>query len=212
MKQVVSRSLGDEDRVFRALLGGGPQTVRDLVRECQVTATAVRHHLQKLMAQGLVERRECHRGGRGRPSYVYYVPDSVRSELGNNFSDLAVAMWEELDQCQDRGFAMRVLRQVGDRLGRFYGALLGNGSLKDRVQRLAGLLRQRGVAAEAGEAGDAAVLRLLHCPYQRLAEGDRKVCGIEHRMLTAALGGRVRLQKCRLDGHPCCEFRIAGSA
>lgn len=198
----------EEDRVLRALLTRGDRTVRDLVAECGITATAVRHHLQRLMARGLVARREERSGARGRPRYVYYVPSDVRSELASNFADLAVALWEELDECEDRGFATRLLRQVGDRLGRVYARFVGRGTLGERVRRLAELLRRRGVVAEASETEQGPVLRLLACPYARLAEGDRKVCGIERRILTEALGARVLLQQCRLDGRDCCEFRV----
>lgn len=199
----------DEDRVLRALLTRGNQTVQELAEQCGITATAVRHHLQGLMARGMVARREERSGQRGRPKFVYYVPPEVQAELASNFADLAVAIWQELDACEDRSFATRLLRAAGDRLGRFYAAVVGQGPLATRLKRLADLLRRRGVMAETVETENGLALRLLTCPYQRLAEGDRKVCGIEKRVFTEALGTRVLLQQCRLDGHECCEFRAA---
>jgi len=198
----------DEDLVLQTLLSEGPKTVQELTQRCSITATAVRHHLNRLMARGLVKRR-AQRHGRGRPRHVYFVPDEVRSELGNNFTDLAIALWNELDAHADRPLAIRLLKQVGDRLGRSYRALIEAASVRERLARLVGLFRRRGLVAEVAPAAEQGlVLRLISCPYQQLAEGDRKVCGIERRVLTTALDAEVRLSRCRLDGEPCCEFLV----
>jgi predicted ArsR family transcriptional regulator len=197
----------ESDRILKALLVGRGKSVKELASECGLTATGIRHHLSRLMAEGLVRRRGA-KGGRGRPRFIYFVPTEVQHRLGNNFADLAVAMWEELGACQDRAFATKLLRQAGDRLGRWYRELLPGTTAAVRAEGLAQLLRQRGVLGEVEHRPAVAVLRLMQCPYQRLAEGDRRVCGIERRMLTAALEANVRLTRCRLDGEPCCEYEV----
>ncbi len=198
----------EEDLVLQVLLAEGPKTVQELTEACSITATAVRHHLNRLMARGLVERRQ-QRYGRGRPRHVYFVPSDVRSELGNNFTDLAIALWNEIDAQADRPLAIRLLKQVGDRLGRTYRALVSGRSLAERLGRLVALFRRRGILAEMATSTDGSLaLRLLSCPYQQLADGDRKVCGIERRVLSTALDANVRLTQCRLNGARCCEFEV----
>ncbi len=198
----------EEDLVLQVLLSEGPKTVQELTEACAITATAVRHHLNRLMARGLVQRRQ-ERHGRGRPRYVYFVPSEVRSELGNNFTDLAIALWNEIDAHADRPLAIRLLKQVGDRLGRFYRSMVSAATLQERLRRLVGLFRRRGIVADmVAEPDGRLTLRLISCPYQQLAEGDRKVCGIERRLLATALDASVRLTQCRLDGAPCCEFQV----
>ena len=48
----------------------GAVTISALVAEMNVTATAVRQRLQRLMADGLIERKT-ERKGRGRPNHRY---------------------------------------------------------------------------------------------------------------------------------------------
>ena len=56
--------------ILDLLRKAGPLGVNDLAQATQVTATAVRQRLVRLMAQGLIDR-ELTRAGRGRPSHRY---------------------------------------------------------------------------------------------------------------------------------------------
>ena len=65
-----------------------------------VTATAVRQRLQRLMAEGLIERHT-ERKGRGRPNHRYSLTEKGERSAGTNFSDLAVVLWEEIKAVDD---------------------------------------------------------------------------------------------------------------
>ena len=186
-------------------------TIHDIVRLSAVTATAVRLRLNRLMAQGLVSRLE-RRVGRGRPYYSYYPTERARAALGQNYGDLARAMWQELKGFEDRALAMKVLRRVADRLAERYRGDMRGDSVQERLGALRDLLRERGVDVELDENRKLPVLRQHSCPYHELAAVDRTVCGIEKRMFEKALDSELKLAQCRLDGHSCCEFEVREEA
>jgi DeoR family transcriptional regulator, suf operon transcriptional repressor len=63
-------------------------SVTELAEAMEVTATAVRQRLNRLMAQGYIER-VVSRAGRGRPSHQYSLTSKGRRQTGSNFADLA---------------------------------------------------------------------------------------------------------------------------
>jgi predicted ArsR family transcriptional regulator len=71
---------------------------------------------------------------------------------------------------------------------------------------LAAELRERGFQVESDESGLLPVLRESNCPYYELAAEDPGICEMEQAVFRRALNADVRLTRCCLDGHSCCEF------
>jgi predicted ArsR family transcriptional regulator len=194
-------------QLLEALRRRETMTIHDMVELTDVTATAVRHRLSRLMAQGLVERNEQHEG-RGRPRYSYRLTEEARVLLGQNYADLAKTLWRELKRFENRAVGMKVLRRVADTLAERYRREMPGQGVQERLRGLQKLLSERGVDVEVDNTGALPVLRQHSCPYYELAEADRTVCGIEMRMFEKALDSDLKLAQCRLDGHRCCEFEV----
>ena len=75
-------------------------SVSQLSEMMEVTATAVRQRLTRLMAHGYIER-SVSRNGRGRPTHLYALTDKGRRKTGGNFADLAKALWQEVRSIDD---------------------------------------------------------------------------------------------------------------
>ena len=108
----------------RALLDlirrGGPLTVAEMAASLGVTGTAIRNRLARLLGDGLVERHAEH-GGRGRPRHAYQASILAQKRLGQNYADLAVALWEEMmSTVADRKLRRLLFIRVTDRLAEIY--------------------------------------------------------------------------------------------
>jgi predicted ArsR family transcriptional regulator len=196
-----------DQQMLEAIRRRGGMTIQQCVQFTAVTPTAVRHRLNRLMAQGLIERISQH-VGRGRPRYSYTLTEQAHLMMGQNYADLAQTMWAELKTFEDRAVGMKLLRRVADRLAAQYRRQMPGQNVSERLASLKRLLADRGVDAEVDEKGVLPVLRQHSCPYHELAEKDRTVCGIEMRMFEKALDADLKLSQCRLDGHRCCEFEV----
>jgi predicted ArsR family transcriptional regulator len=185
----------------------GAMTIHEIEAAGDVTATAVRHRLTRLMAQGLVDRAVEHLG-RGRPRHTYFLTPKAHVMLGQNYADLAMTLWRALKQLDDRAMGMTVLRQVADRMAEDYRRRVPGRNVRERLDDLRGLLIDRGMDVEVDNNGQLPVLRQHSCPYYELAENDRTICGIEMRMFEKVLDSDLKLSQCRLDGHRCCEFEV----
>ena len=188
----------------------GPVRISDLVAETGVTATAVRQRLQRLMIDGLIERKS-ERIGRGRPNHRYELTEKGERHAGDNFSDLAIVLWEEIRAVPDPEVRRGLLKRIADRFVAKYRGNVAGDTLSERMASLVGLMGDRDIPFEVSATNELPVLSALACPYPELAKADRGVCTMEKMMLSEVLGENVRLSECRLDGAQCCTFTPSGT-
>jgi predicted ArsR family transcriptional regulator len=188
----------------------GAVTISSLVQEMGVTATAVRQRLQRLMADGLIERRT-ERKTRGRPNHRYSLTGKGERAAGTNFADMAIVLWEEVKSIPDSEVRRGLLKRIAGRLVERYRGEVTGDTLGDRMHALSRLMGDREVPFEVNTSGELPVLTALACPYPELARLDRGVCTMEKLMLSEILGENVRLSECRLDGANCCTFTPSAS-
>ena len=73
----------------------GPLGVSELADAMEVTPTAVRQRLIRLLNQESIQR-EATRRGRGRPRHRYWLTEKGLRLTGSNFTDLAVRNREKI--------------------------------------------------------------------------------------------------------------------
>ncbi len=185
----------------------GTLGVSDLATAMQVTATAIRQRLSRLMAEGLIER-QLTKAARGRPSHRYRLTDKGIRQSGSNFADLAIALWQEIRQIKDPEVRTGLLRRIAQTMASAYGGQVEGQTTAERMESVKQLLADRKVPFAVDTSSQLPVLTALACPYPELAEQDRGICAVEKMMFTEMLGTRVQLTECRLDGaSTCCRFQ-----
>lgn len=180
-------------------------SIGDLAESMQVTATAVRQRLNRLMGLGLVQR-SIQRAGRGRPSHRYELTEDGRRRTGSNFADLAIVLWEEIRQVRDPEIRRGLLQRISARLASFYANQVGGKDRGERMEAVAALFRERRIPFEVQHERELPVLNVLACPYPDLAEQDRSICAMERMLISELVGEAMQLTSCRLDGGTCCRF------
>ena len=191
--------------ILDLLRKAGPLGVNDLAQATQVTATAVRQRLVRLMAQGLIDR-ELTRAGRGRPSHRYGLTEKGRRQTGANFVDLALALWNEIRAIKDPEVRRGLLQRVAKAMAGMYAGQVAGTTTAERMQSVSRVFAERDVPFVVEDSGALPVLTALACPYPQLAEQDRGICALERMMFSELVGDGLRLTNCRLDGDECCRF------
>lgn len=180
-------------------------TVSQLAVRMDVTATAVRQRLSRLMAEGIVDRQSSP-SGRGRPSHRYRLTDKGRRRSGGNFADLALALWQEIRSVQQPEVRRGLLQRLAKTMAEMYRPQVTGQSVSERMKSIKQLFAERNVPFSVDESGQLPVLTAEACPYPQLAEQDRSVCAVERLLFSELLQDNVRLTECRLDGATCCTF------
>ncbi|MBX7169122.1 MAG: MarR family transcriptional regulator [Pirellulales bacterium] len=195
-----------DSTVIDLLRKEGALGVSDLAAALDVTATAVRQRLMRLMSQGLVERESSAKAGRGRPSHRYRLTEKARRRAGTNFADLAMVLWHELGVDQEPAARALLMRRVAKALATHYLKEVQGASSEERMQAISTLFGHRDVPFTVDRANGLPVLRAHDCPYPDLADQDRTICELERLVFSELLAAGVELSQCRLDGQPCCQF------
>ena len=205
-----SERLDSGDRDFlRRLHRRESATVQELCDDLGVTATAIRQRLGRLVAAGHVGRREV-REGRGRPRHAYSVTERGLRELGDNYSELAAVLWDELRNIPDGRVRRAIFDRIQDTLAERYGRGVDGRTVRERIEQLRRRLAENGFDVEIDAQGRLPILRENNCPYYDLASADPAICELEQRVFERVLGTTLALTHRCVAGHHCCEFQ-AGS-
>jgi DeoR family transcriptional regulator, suf operon transcriptional repressor len=182
----------------------GPLGVLELADAMEVTPTAVRQRLVRLMSRDAIQR-EATRHGRGRPKHRYWLTEKGLRLTGSNFPDLAVTLWREIRDSSDPELRRETLRRIARALAASYSKQIRGDTPQQRMHSLAELLAERRIPVSVESSGT--VLTEHACPYPKLAEQDQGICNVERMMFSELLGQNVELARCRLDGGTECRFQ-----
>ncbi|MGE3284688.1 MAG: helix-turn-helix transcriptional regulator [Pseudonocardia sp.] len=204
--------------VARLLMEQGPVTAAAVAAELELSAAAVRRHLDALIADGEAEVSAVpapRRGkrGRGRPARAYVLTDSGRAQFGHGYDELAVAALRYLAEHGGdgaiRGFARdRVAELLAGHAERIAAAATPD----ERVDVLAGALTASGYAAQARETGHGAhrgvQLCQHHCPVAHVAAAFPALCEAETQAFAEVLGTHVQRLATIARGDAACTTHV----
>lgn len=176
-------------RAARAGLG-----IRALAAATGLHENTVRFHLDRLTAEGLVERRSGSSAGPGRPPLTYVAlrePDEAR----DNYALIARVLSDALAGAT--GDPAEAARESGRAWGRASAAgraspvpAAGSADWADALEGVTAVLEQEGFAPEVDAGPGGAVVRVHHCPFLALSREDQAVpCSVHRGLMEGALGG-----------------------
>jgi predicted ArsR family transcriptional regulator len=210
------------DAVTRLVQESGPLTAAALAERLQLSAAAVRRHLDALVAVGtLVEVQprssSVRPRGRGRPARAYALTDAGRAGFGHAYDDLASTALRYL---RDTGGEAAVVAFAEHRASTLFDRIstqLATGQLADADPRekaglVAAALTAEGYAANvvpAGNAGQGSQICQHHCPVAHVAAEFPQLCEAETRALAVALGATVQRLATIAHGDGVCTTHVS---
>jgi predicted ArsR family transcriptional regulator len=194
----------------------GPQTAADLARRLDITAMAVRQHLQALAEGGLVEFRD-ERRKVGRPARVWSLLPAASRRFPDTHGDLTVELLQAVratfgEAGLDRLIGERTRQQKASYLGRIPSA---GAPIDQRIEALAAIRRSEGYMAEWSREADGSWLLVEnHCPICAAATICQGFCRDELAVFRELLGGDVTVEREEhiLAGARRCAYRIRARA
>lgn len=204
--------------VARLLMEQGPVTAAAVAAELELSAAAVRRHLDALIADGEAEvsaipaARSAKRG-RGRPARAYVLTDAGRAQFGHGYDELAVAAMRYLAEHGGdgaiRGFARdRVAELLAGHADRIAAAKTPDA----RAVVLAGALTAHGYAAQTRDAGRGehrgVQLCQHHCPVAHVAAEFPALCEAETQAFAEVLGTHVQRLATIARGDTACTTHV----
>ena len=186
----------------------GPLRVTEMAEAMEVTPTAVRQRLVRLIEPRFHPARGHSQRPRAAPPQLLADrkgPAADRVEL-HRLGHGPVAR-SPVDQRHDASAATCSAASPG-RWPRATPTRFAARRRPSAWNRCRSLLAQRRIPVSVDESAGRTVLTAHACPYPNLAEKDRDVCSMEQMMFSELLGADVSLTQCRLDGQGECQFQV----
>jgi predicted ArsR family transcriptional regulator len=203
---------GTRQAVARLLMEQGPVTAAAVAAELELSAVAVRRHLDALIADRQAEiappRRHRPRG-RGRPAREYRLTDCGRALFGHGYDDLAVAALRYLAEHGGAGAIDGFARDhVTALLAGHADRIAAAQTPGARVDVLAKALTARGYAAQTRAAGHGVQLCQHHCPVAHVAAEFPALCEAETQAFAELLGTHVQRLATIARGDAACTTHV----
>ena len=200
------------ERVVRSILENGPSSAADLAARLDLTAAAVRRHLDHLAENGTVEARERRvygARGRGRPAKVFALTETGRDAFDQQYDDLASAALRYLSETAGDEAVMEFARRRVAFIERDCARMLAEQPDLSQAQALAQVLTAGGYAASIRElpvVGDQ--LCQQHCPVSHVAHEFPQLCEAETEAIGRVLGTHVQRLATIAHGDGVCTTCI----
>jgi predicted ArsR family transcriptional regulator len=198
-------------RVARSILVNGPSTAAALAERLDLTAAAVRRHLDQLLEEGTIEAREPRSRaarGRGRPAKVFGLTEAGRDGFDQQYDDLAVQALRFLDETGGadavREFARRRVAFIEKR----FGTVADEHPELSPAEVLARVLSDEGYAAAVREIPVGDQLCQQHCPVSHVAHEFPQLCEAETEAFSRVLGSHVQRLATIAHGDGVCTTCI----
>jgi predicted ArsR family transcriptional regulator len=172
--QEQARALGDPTRhaIYRHIAESGrPISIAELNEQFPFNHNAIRQHLAKLLAAGLVIESKVHGPGRGRPRLVYEPNPAVEGHWGTSgpYERLSRLLVEIIRTGLD---AEEVGRQAAD----LFRVPTPSG---DIVADISAAMARQGFEPEIRPTRGGAEIMLHNCPFASVALADRQtICAL----------------------------------
>jgi predicted ArsR family transcriptional regulator len=202
-------------RILEILKERGEATIDELSEALELTSVTIRHHLDILRGEGLVEVPEVKRRATpGRPQFVYTLTDAAGDYFPKNYAGFANLMISEIKGRLEPAELDRILRGMAHRMAADAPKPSPGESLEQRLTRLVNFLNQKGYIAkwEKSQEGDSYFLHTSNCPYRDISHNHTQVCVMDTTLISELLGAVPERVSWMTAGEFECTYHIPSSA
>jgi predicted ArsR family transcriptional regulator len=196
------------DIILHTLKSSHHITVDDLADAADVSPVTVRHHLNSLQADNLIEVDSVRRKV-GRPYYVYSLSEKGHELFPKKYIRLTNRLLDELKthlppEAMSDLFTGLVENILDEHKGEFE-----NLSFEARLTYLVELLAEEGFLANWKKVEDEYQLIEYSCPYISVGHKHDEICTFDKALMTSILQTQVEQHSCMLHGDECCQFTVS---
>jgi len=109
--------MDSRQRILEHMKRAGEASVAELSRALRLTPVTIRHHLETLQSERLLEAPEARRKtGPGRPEMVYRLSPVADRSMPRNYGELCACLLREFQEQPTGRPLTRILTEVGERI------------------------------------------------------------------------------------------------
>jgi len=197
------------NRVLRSLLLNQKRTVNELAESVDINPISVRHHVNKLEAEGLILSEE-ERHGVGRPRLIFSLTPKGMEQFPQRYLQLTLRLLEQLkSKLPDKvlgNIFKEVAEGIADDLTRDIS--LEDLDLKERLELLQEVLTSEGFMVNLQEEEGNFYIVEASCPYHHVGEDFPEICIMDQELIAHFISSTPQRVECILNGDKQCKYLI----
>jgi len=202
------------ERILFQLKTRGPAETLGLAAALDISRQAVLQHLERLVAEGLVDHVD-ERRGVGRPRRIWSLTPAAQARFPDTHAQLTLEMLDAVRaEFGEAGVERMIARRETATTNAYAQAMADARSLQARVARLAEIRTAEGYMADwSPDPGGGFLLVENHCPICAAAAACQGFCRAELAVFRQVLGDEVSIERTDhvLAGARRCAYRITSS-
>jgi predicted ArsR family transcriptional regulator len=200
-------------RILELLRDARVLTVEELADKLELTPVTVRHHLDILKVEGLVEVPQVRRrDAPGRPQYTFQLTEAALAFFPKNYQLITHLMLNEIRDSLPHEQMERILNGVASRMAAEAHIPGPDAPAEERLRAAVEFLNERGYVAEWQRQADGAyVLRTHNCPYHEVSHAHGELCVMDLKLVSQLLGAQPARAEQVSQGGACCAYVIGKS-
>lgn len=202
-------------QILEILKRHGEVTVQELSNELGLTSVTVRHHLEILRSEGYISDPEVRRSSRpGRPRYVYRLTSTAADLFPNNYSGLASALLDTIDECMAPEERDELLERAAERIADRAGDLPADP--QQRMESVVTFLNQQGYVSRWEPDEDTEgkyFIFVSSCPYYHVSQTHSATCQIDRSMVQLLVGAHADVERIQTEAKEgrLCVYTVSWS-
>lgn len=209
MKSVTSNQPeSTRDIILRTIKQSPQSSVEELAEAVDVSPVTVRHHLNGLQAEGLIESESVRRKV-GRPYFVYSISEKGQELFPKRYVRLTSRLLEELKNRLPSEMIREIMQGVVQNVIADHQGQYEHLPLEKRLDYLIELLGEEGFLAHWQKNDDGYTIIEYSCPYLSVGQKHTEVCTFDKELMLQVIQAPVTQHSCMLEGADCCEFSIS---
>jgi len=170
-----------QDRIMHRLKTRGPQSVKILSKQLDMTTMGVRQHLAELEIKALVAQTQEERQTRGRPVHLWKLSKSGHAWFPDSYSQTTIELIDVIRASLGEQSLNQIIDKRSEKIEAAYREQLESTGLElqQQIERLAQLRSEEGYMAEVRLLPDGWMLIENHCPICSAATSCQQFCKSE---------------------------------
>lgn len=197
------------DIILHSIKSSPHSTVEELAESADVSPVTVRHHLNALLADGIIETGSVRRKV-GRPYYIYSLSEKGQELFPKRYVRLTSRLLEEMKGRLPEAVINEIFSGVVDGVLQEHRGEFEHLPLEQRLDYLVALLAEEGFLSTWERTDTGYRLVEYNCPYLSIGSTHVEVCSFDKKLMDSILSIPVQQNSCMLQGASCCQFTIQG--
>jgi len=202
-----SEAKNTKERVLQILLARERCTINELAEAVNIGPISVRHHINRLEADGLVTSDE-ERHGVGRPRRMYFLTEKGREHFPTRYIRLILRLLEQLKEAVPPAVIDRLFQQMAVEMASSYRGEVEGLSVEERLELVKTLLNSEGFRVEVEQHDNQYLIRESNCPYYHVGQTHPEVCSVDQTLISTILDVPAQKIQCMLHGDAHCTYII----